>query len=316
VYAQAAAPLGPRVEVQGGLRVESTDRSFTLDPGEFGDGAGSFSRTYANLFPSAFAVYTFAPGTLLKGAYSRRINRPSTRLLSPFTSQADPFTQRRGNAALEPEFTDAYELTAQYKYILTVTPFLRRTTDVIQRTFTQEGETTFFTPVNAGTQRSYGVDLTLASSVPGLPARGFLSGSVFRDEFSGVQNAFENTSYTLRASVRAELSETTTLALFGFFRGPRAIEGGSSSGYGFTSLALSRKLRGDALVLNIRVTDPLSTTRFEFDTTNGRFDQFGASDPDRRGIAATLTWVFGEESRRRRPSNNGGGDGDEDDFGI
>ena len=317
-YAQAAVPLGANVEVQGGLRVETTDRDFDLVAGGFGGDDETTSTRYTDLFPSAFAVYTFSPGTLLKGAYSRRINRPSTRFLSPFNSQADPFTQRRGNADLLPEYTDAFELTAQYKFFATLTPFYRRTTDVIQRTFRQEGETTIFTAVNAGTQNSYGADVTLAAGLPGFPVRGFVSGSVFKEEFSGVNNAFENTSYSLRTSLSAELTRTTSLSFFGFFRGPRAIEDGSSSGFGFTTFALSQKLRGDQLVLNLRASDPFSTTRFEFDTANAQFEQLGAFDPDRQSVAATLTWTFGEQQRRRRSQGQQpqGGAGGGDDFGI
>lgn len=315
-YAQAAVPFGD-FEAQAGLRVENASRNFSLIDVE-SDTPEVTEQSYTDLFPSAFLLYNVSPGTLVKGSYSRRINRPRTWFLSPFSSRDDPYTQRLGNPNLRPEYTNAFELTLQYKYALTVTPFYRRTTDAISRAFREEGETTFFTVENLATQDSYGADLTV--SAPLGPARGFVSGSLFREtrERDGAQ-VVDNTTWSLRASLQAELTPTTSAQFFGFFRGPRAIEDGSSSGFGFTNFAVTQKLMGDDLTLNLRLSDPFGTARFEFETFNDSFEQSGFSDFSRRTVAATLTYTFGRPERQRNRQGRQGGEmggGEDDGFGI
>ncbi len=322
-YAQAAVPIGSSFEAQAGLRVESADRSFTIESDSL---VNDFS--YASLFPSAFLIYKIDMGTSIKGSYSRRINRPTTSSrgfgpsLSPFSSQEDPTITRRGNPNLRPEYTDSFEMALQYKFFVTLTPFYRRTTDVISRRFLLEGDQTIFTSDNFATEQSYGADLTLAAAIPGTPVRGFVSGSVFRAEIDGGEIDpsinFGVTSWSARASLQAQLMENTSLQFFGFFRGPRAIANGSSSGFGFTSLGLQQKLMDDALSINLRINDPLSTIRFEFESENDVYSELGIRDPAVRSIAATLTWTFGKRAERRpdqgqQPGGMGGGG---DDIGI
>ena len=167
-YLQGARPIG-RVQVQVGLRAETARRTFDLatplpdgyDPGVDLDAAGE--QTYQSLFPSAFATYSFGPGTLIKGAYSRRIERPRTFFLNPFPDLSNDRFVRVGNPSLRPEYTDSYELTFQYKFFATLTPFYRRTTDVISRRFIVNEETgiNLFTAQNLDTQTSLGADVTL-----------------------------------------------------------------------------------------------------------------------------------------------------------
>src|SRR5690606_2551014 len=91
-YVQGARQFGP-VEVQLGLRSETSDRGYDLTS------AGQLERrdlgSQTDLFPSAFATYTFSPGTLVKGSYSRRINRPRPFMLNPFQTFDDPLNLRR-----------------------------------------------------------------------------------------------------------------------------------------------------------------------------------------------------------------------------
>lgn len=299
-YLQAAVPLGPKVEAQAGLRAEHAERAFTIDS----EGAEN-ALSYTSLFPSAFVIYNVAPGTSVKGSYSRRINRPGTWFLSPFSSPEDVTTSQRGNPDLRPEYTDSFELALQYKFFLTVTPFYRRTTDAIARRFIVEDGRTFFTSDNFATEQSFGADVTLAAAIPNTPVRGFVSGSVFRSETDGGEANpaidFGVTTWSLRASLQAQVRPSTSVQFFGFFRGPRAIENGRASGFGFTSVGLQQKLLDDALSLNLRVNDPFSTTRFEFESENAAFTELGVRDPAQRSVSATLTYTFGKPAERRQP---------------
>ena len=120
-----ARPIGP-LQVQAGLRAEIAERAFDLatplpegyNPGFDVDAAGE--QSYGSLFPSAFVTYAFGPGSIIKGSYSRRIERPRTFFLNPFPDLSDTTFVRVGNPSLSPEYTDSYELTLQYKFFATL----------------------------------------------------------------------------------------------------------------------------------------------------------------------------------------------------
>ncbi len=91
---------------------------------------------YFNIFPSAHIKYDFSDVSEASISYSRRINRPSSRELNPFTSYADPFNLHAGNPFLEPEYIDSYDLGYSFtkkKFIMTLSVFYRNTTNVINR---------------------------------------------------------------------------------------------------------------------------------------------------------------------------------------
>ena len=120
------------------------------------------TKSYTDLFPSAFLSYKFNKMTSVQGSYSRRISRPRFWYLNPFSSFSDPRNIRMGNTDLNPEYTDAYEVGAVYnlkKSSLYFGAYYRQTTGVIERVSTSEdGINTVSTPRNIGTENSFGIE--------------------------------------------------------------------------------------------------------------------------------------------------------------
>ncbi len=306
-YAQAARPVG-LAEVQAGLRAEHVTRAYAL-----ASAAGPAERdlpTRTDLFPSAFVSYGLGPGSLVKASYSRRVNRPRSFQLNPFRSYEDRRFVQEGNPELRPEFTDAFELTLQYRFFLTATPFYRRTTDVIRPFVTIDPATGVgtFRPVNFTSDESYGADLTLAAALPGNAVRGFLSGSVYRSVTDGgsVETglAADGIGYNLRANAQVRLRPGTDLQLFGFYRGPFDVPGGRISAFGIATLGLSQKLMGERATLALRVNDVLSTSRFQWATSDPDEGTtfVGVRNPDLQQMNVSFTYTFGQAApRRARP---------------
>jgi outer membrane receptor protein involved in Fe transport len=316
-YVQGSREFG-NVALQAGLRAEAATRDFTLRgdvpalPPVLGVDLTATSQSYQSLFPSAFATYSFGPGTLFKASYSRRIERPRSRQLSPFPSFDDTLNVRVGNPGLRPEYTDAYELTMQYRYFLTLTPFFRHTTDVVRQRFLVDPVTgiTTQTAQNLDTQDSYGADLTLLASLLGGRVRGFVSGSASRTVVDGgsVETGLASNamSYSARTSLQFRVRQGTDLQLFGFYRAPQDSEDGRTSGFGFASLGISQKI-SNALQLSARVNDLFSTSRFEFTSTANNVRLTGIRDPQIQQVSATLTYTFGTGQPRRTPQQEQGG---------
>ena len=320
-YVQAGREFG-NLAVQGGLRAEAATRDFTLRgdvpplPTGLEIDLTDTKQSYQSLFPSVFGTYSFAPGSLVKASYSRRIERPRSRSLNPFPNYEDTLSVRVGNPQLRPEYTDAYELTLQYKYFLTVTPFFRHTTDVARQRFTTNPVTGVVTQFqqNLDSQDSYGADVTLLAALG--PVRGFVSGTVARTVVDGgsVETGLgsDAISYSTRASLQLKVRQGTDVQFFGFYRAPQDTEDGRISGFGFGSLGLSQKV-SDQLQLSARVSDPFKTARFEFSSNRNGVALEGIRRPQIQQFSATLTYSFGSGPTRRdrtpQPDQTGGQDG-------
>ncbi|HEX8385761.1 MAG TPA: TonB-dependent receptor, partial [Rubricoccaceae bacterium] len=302
-YVQGAREFGS-LAVQAGLRAEAATREFTLStappafPGIPPVDLDDTSFSYQSLFPSAFATYTFAPGSLVKASYSRRIERPRARRLSPFPSFEDTLSVRVGNPQLRPEYTDAYELTFQALYFLNVSPFYRHTTDVVRDRIFFDPATgvTTQTAQNLDTQDSYGADVTLLGQAFGGRIRGFLSGTAARvvtdggSEQTGV--GVDAMSYSARANLQVRVRQGTDIQVFGFYRAPQETEDGRVSGFGLATLGLSQRIT-PALQLSARFNDIFSTSRFTFESTRAGGTILGVRDPQIQQVSATLTYSFG-----------------------
>ena len=321
-YVQGARPVGP-LQVQVGLRAEVAQRAFSLatplpegyNPGFDVDEAGE--QSYASLFPSAFVTYGFGPGSTIKGSYSRRIERPRTFFLNPFPDLSDTTFVRVGNPSLTPEYTDSFELALQYKFFVTLTPFYRRTTDVISRRFITDPETgrNLFTAQNLDSETNYGADLSLFGQFG--PARGFISGSLFQavtTDPDPTEADTEALSWNTRASLSAKLREGTDVQGFVFYRGPQKTVDGERKGFAFSSIGINQTLT-ESLRLSARINDPFGLAKFEFETDNGIVLSDTRFDPSIRAASFTLTYTFGSNQQRvqqQQPQQGGQDDG----FGI
>ena len=319
-YVQGARPLGP-VQVQAGLRAELASRTFDLltevpnltsVPSFTEDDT---DQSYFSVFPSVFVTLPFGPGTLVKGSYSRRINRPPTFFLNPFPSYEDTTLIRVGNPGLDPEYTNSFDLTLQYKYFATLTPYYRRTTDVISRVITADTTTgnRIFTARNAESEDSYGADLTLASQFLGGDLRGFLSGSMYRRVQTDADPDLvtDGVSWNLRANAQMKLREGTEVQAFVFYNGPEKIAGGEREAFIFSSIGVNQKIN-DNLRLSARVNDPFGLAKFEFQTANRFAVTTSRFEPSIQQISATLTYTFGSNQNRpqvpqqQQPDTGGG----------
>ena len=306
-YAQMSRGLGA-IQVQAGLRAETAWRDVT--PG----GGLPIEDRFTSLYPSAFALWTFEPGTSLKASTSRRVNRPAAASLNPTPRFQDTLLVDLGNPELRPEYTTAVELALQYKFAFTVTPFYRRTTDVIRRRIVFDPATGLTTGTfqNLDAEDSYGVEATLAPRWG--PLRGALSGNAYRSMTDGgsVESglAADAFIYTVRGSLRWELRPGSSVQVFGFYRGPFDTEDGRVSAYQIVSVGASHQLR-DGLQLSATVLDPFSLASFSFETETDDYRFTGEREFRLRRVSATLSYTFGRPGPPRRPppaQQSGGGE--------
>lgn len=142
-----------KTSVQVGLRAEYTRSNGNLI------GYTPVNRSYLNFFPSAFINHTINDKNEVSLSYSRRIDRPGYDDLNPFIYYLDPYTFSKGNAFLNPQYTQNFEFNYTYNKTINVSLGYSHTTDAITELILTEGEKTFQTNKNLQTQTNYNANI-------------------------------------------------------------------------------------------------------------------------------------------------------------
>jgi hypothetical protein len=142
-----------KTSVQIGVRAENTQSNGNLV------GSTPVKRSYLNFFPSAFINHTINDKNEVSLSYSRRIDRPGYDDLNPFIYYLDPYTFNKGNAFLNPQYTQNFEFNYTYNKTVNVSLGYNRTTDAITELILTEGKKTFQTNANLQTQTGYNANI-------------------------------------------------------------------------------------------------------------------------------------------------------------
>lgn len=118
-----------------GLRGEAWQtRTRSLGAGQTDGDVPRFRKNDFSLFPSASLGWRFLPGNELKLNYSRRIRRPFGPQLNTFENISDPSEVHLGNPLIQPEYSNAAELTyirTWSRHLLSASAYFRSNTDMI-----------------------------------------------------------------------------------------------------------------------------------------------------------------------------------------
>lgn len=110
VYASGSKQLSDKVELQAGLRMESTGTESVSTTTALNN-----TNSYTRLFPSLFLNYAASENLTLSGTYNRRISRPQFYSLNPNGHFINPFISVIGNPFLQPSFVDNFEFGYSYR---------------------------------------------------------------------------------------------------------------------------------------------------------------------------------------------------------
>jgi outer membrane receptor protein involved in Fe transport len=131
--------LDKKTSLQLGLRAEYTQSVGMLV------GSPEVDRNYLDFFPSAFINRTLNDKNEIGLSYSRRIDRPSYDNLNPFIYYLDPYTFQKGNAFLNPQYTNNFEFNYTYNKTINISISYSRTTNAITEIILTQGDKTFDT---------------------------------------------------------------------------------------------------------------------------------------------------------------------------
>lgn len=280
---------GEKFGVKLGLRVENTDLNTLLTNTNEAN-----HQQYTNLFPSAHTSYKVTENFSLQAGYSKRIFRPGLWDLNPFFNIRNNFSIRTGNPALQPEFTDSYEITSIYNkgpISLNMGIYHRYTTDVVENVSTFENNVSITKPLNIGTNRATGIELN-AKYIPveWLTVNGDFNYNYFNREgtFESTSFDFDADQWTTRITTKLKLPADIDFEVSGNYRSSYKTFQQQMAENIFADLGLRKKIMKGKTILNLSVRDAFASRIFETETTQpdfylynhrqqGRFITFGIS---------------------------------------
>ena len=312
IYATYERPFGD-LTIQAGLRAEAVQ----IDINQVTSGIRA-ENDYTGLYPSLHLGYDLTDDMELKASYSRRIQRPSPQDLNPYVVYVDPLNLRSGNPDLEPQITDSFELSWQYRKGQTyynVTGYYRQSRDGVTDVVLDLGNGVFLTTrENLAESRNGGFEFNLNGRfTPKITYNASVNAYWNEIEASGIAFGKDRSGWTVGgfASLNWQLTDKDFLQLNGFYMGQTLMPQGYREGTGTLNIGYRHKFNDD-LSFVVTAQDILGTfeDRLVIDTPllRERVDR----EFSNRTVFVGFRWTFGQGQRRPRDAgfdfdNNPGG---------
>ena len=294
-----------KFSIQLGLRAENTIGQGTLKGKEL------LNRNYTNLFPSVFLREKLNAKHQLGLSYSRRIDRPSYEDLNPFLYFLDPYTFQKGNELLQPQYTDALELSHTFMDGIITTINYSRTNGVMTNILQQNNalKLTNVTKYNIGYVDNFGI----AFSVPVPITKWWFSNTYFNlynnhyvGEIPKVTIGADGSETTIFQSLDARattfnanmtnqftLPKKFSLELSGWYQSG-FIEGQlAGKPMGAVSFGIQKKMMQDKATLKLNVNDVFWTQKFRGNFVFNDIDVQIVNRWESRVARVTFTYRFG-----------------------
>ncbi len=201
---------------KAGLRIERTDFIRTEN-----QELVPLERNYTNFFPSLYFSKKLDKDNSLAASYSRRLRRPSFSLLTNNVTRNSDFNFNSGNADLQPEYIDKYEVSYQVKKN-TFAVYFNKTNDAINGIYVLDSLAVTYVPLNQGSQEQYGIEYNRSGNIFKW---WYLTNSfnIFYRKFTDEDGntLFPKTTFYGKLTNTFKINSTTSLDLTGFYISPK-----------------------------------------------------------------------------------------------
>jgi len=299
-YVNYQRQLNEKWSIQGGLRLEQTNSDGLLSRADGKEQEDDrVKRNYLDFFPSAAVTWNANKSNTLNLTYSRRIDRPTYQDLNPFENKLDEMTYQKGNAFLQPQYTDNVELTHTFKGMLNTSVGYSYVKDYsTQVTDTTDGNATYIQERNLASQQiisfSIGAPLNFVKWWSGY-ANVWYNYQMFRGTFDNGQistnipmyGVYLQNSFTLnKKGTRAELS--------GWFNGP-SVWGGTwkTKPMGSVDIGFLQPIMKNKASIKFSVTDIFFTSYWRATSDYGGLYINGRGQQESRTFRVSFSWRFG-----------------------
>jgi len=316
LYGNVAYKVTSALSLQAGLRFEQASLS-----ARYASGASIVSREYSNIFPSGSVTYGLSDAESLTLSYRRSIALPDIDALNPTRVRWNDFFEYSGNPDLEPEFTNALQLSYNTFWgggnMLVLSPFYSTTEGSIESSQQINEGVTYQSYANFNGAYSVGLEGTVTTRpFPWLFFRG--SGNLYEkvNRGSSIPGDIHSSAsgFSVSAAVNVDIMEGLTFSVNMFSRHPAPVGGSKRNGFTYWSFGLRQRLLQNTLTISLRANDPFDLQKWENIYDTAEFHTESSSKWTSRFIGLNVNYMFGstprmEEHRQEKTETKGGGGG-------
>lgn len=289
--------------LQAGLRSESID--YEANSLTTGDKNG---RKYTSWFPS-FSVNRMFENDKMQFSYSRRIQRPRYLDLNPFYEYLDTYNVQVGNPNLQPQFTNAFNISWINKQKTTLSLYTNFNSDVIY--FKVDYDSTENITVNSQDNIASSVNSGISFSTSVNPIKVWtlyfntnLSYNIMTSEITNYQ--FDNSGFAWQVSVNNEFKFKNNWKFFlsGFY-----YDGGTSGNWENNpaydiSFRVRKTFNNDQWRLQLRADNVLKKSLMSAVVTEKNVTTNWTNKWETRRFALSVTYNFGKAKKKATKNAN------------
>ncbi len=310
IYANYSGKV-KKVSYQAGLRVEQTQSEGDLTAYKPVNDE-NVKRSYTDFFPSLSLSYALNDNHNFQASYSRRINRPNYEDLNPFEEKLDALTSEQGNAFLNPEYTNKFEIRHSFKYMLNTTLSYSKTNDVIARILAPDmnnEQATFITWLNIAEQDFYSLNI----SAPVPITKWWSSFQSFTAYYLHNQAMYENGNVDIEAKAINVYSQHTfrlpydiSLEVSGWYSSPSIWEGNfATEAMWAMDAGIQKKILKERGNIKLAISDIFRTQEWNGTTELGGMYMNMWGGWDSRRFKVNFSYLFGNEKVKNRNRKTG-----------
>lgn len=320
-YVQFRSKIG-NFGYQLGLRDEQSNIKIDYQ-NQGGDTPINNTKNYNNLFPSVYLSYDVTKDNQILLNYSRRIDRPRSFFMVPYSNYSNRQNVFEGNIDLNPSYVDSFELgynISKKKLTINPTLYYRHSTEDDKMLVYRKDERTanFFTkPINLGNDDRYGLDLNFTyDPFSWLKLMGSLD--VFGYKTSGIayydiidkngNNGIGSMDFTgngvstgARLNTTFKIDKTFSFQLQGFYRGARKAANQDTKDMYALNLGASKTIWKGNGTLAFNIQDIFNTRSREIFSYNNDYTRRNYMQWQPRQFSLSLTYRFKQGEKIEQP---------------
>ena len=300
---------------QLGLRGEYTNRFIDS---EFADQSSTINRF--DIFPTVHLSQKLGKTNELMTSYSRRIDRPGGWELDPNPIFISSDFIRVGNIALEPEYTDNFEMSYQKSFgssFVSLEGYYRTTKNKITRLrVVDHNNVTYMTFANLDRDHSAGMEAMLNYRITKW-MKLTLTGNYYYYKIEANEEARteerESNNFNINGNLNFNITKMMRFQLTGFYRGPSVTAQGDMSAFTMVNSALRYDFFNHKLSATFKVRDIFQTMRHEMTSYTETFNTYNSFYRQSPTFSLTLSYRINNYKQKRKSSMGdmeGGGEGD------
>ncbi|WP_316827191.1 outer membrane beta-barrel protein [Pedobacter miscanthi] len=283
--------------IEVGLRMEQTNsKGNSINDNKI------VNRSYFDFFPSFSLNQTLNPNHEIGFSYSRRIDRPDYKSLNPFVYFVDLYTFSQGNSFLNPQYTNVFQLSYDYKKALNISLGYNITNNLIMDVLLPgNGQKTLYQTVQ-NLDKQYAYDLTIG--YPTTITKFWSMDNTFTSTYNQIKttnlgdgvydrkkvNFMINSSHTfiLSPSAAAELSgEYLSSQIYGTY---------AIKPYYGIDLGLKKSFFDKKLNVKLAANDILNSRKARISSALSGLEYNLTQKQETRVYRLTLNYIFGSSS--------------------